>query len=387
MPTIKDPQKIADREAEKDLLKQNKTTRTKKQPNIEPMAEIKTDTTQTTTTTTEPAKTETTTTNQTPAGSINEPAKTQSTGNGFKVFKGNMINRGYSTPKIDMSLANVDIPEASYGHVKPETAQNAAQNLEKTISQANTTNTPPLHQQINEQTGFNQLPTAEQNAAASLSVELLFEGYDGLHAAARWFIKPSKDKLQQMTAENKINLDKIIVPETATQDALTVGLLVDQVCVQVDREIVVKPEFKDKIRAPLERLCAKYGLGASDAMFVGAMVAKDVATKGAMAYGLKKTLNQVLDIYSKQHINEFEIGQAAIRAHEDQLNKQNEAIANEQARKDKIAQEALAKQTDALVKKAEAERLKAEKEAEAANKKNNKNKKSSLANTEEKEIA
>lgn len=347
------------KEADK-LARQNNVTprKNKKEPMVD---NAQTNPETNNTTNTEPANTtpnvETTAANQTPAGSNSEPVTAKTTGN-YKAFAGKVINRSYSTPVIDPSLTGVEIPEANYGAPKVESAMSAADELKKNMN-ANPNQTP-LHQQMQQQTGFNALPTAEQNAAASLTADLILEGYDLAHIAARNFTKMPKEKLEEMHRENKINIGVLMIAPTAENpEGGTLLDVVEQINDTVEKTIVVSEEFKTKVRPPLERLCAKYGLGTGDAVYVAGLFIKDAGQKAMVCFGIKKSINQLIAHQSKQYIDIYNEAQKMVQLE----NEKKEAMLRAETAKQNA-------EADALERSLQKKRAADEYAAEKANKKN-----------------
>lgn len=300
MPKIKDPEKIKARDAFKEERTADTRPYTKKTTTTMPEIENNQNATTTNTETTNVTETTQQTTEQ---------ANTSGGGDGFikpyKPYTGDMIEREYSTPKVNMALADMIIPEADYGAAQTQPQIDPVELLNKKPAST----APPLHTQMQEQTGFNKLPTAEQNAASALSADLVLEGYDMAHSFAKGFVKVSKEKLQGMAAENKINPARVVVPESMGQEQVTLEEMVNELNTSVDQILVVTDDFKEKVRPPLTRVLAKYGLGTSDEVFLIGMFGKDIATKSIQCVGIKKVLNQVLGVYSKEHVELYAMAQ------------------------------------------------------------------------------
>ncbi len=377
---------LSAKELDKLERKNNVTPRkNKKEPmvdNVQTNTETNNTTTNTNPATTTPNVETTATTHQTPAGSNSEPI-TAKTNNGFNPYKGKVINRSYSTPVIDPSLTGVEIPEANYGPAKVESAMSAADELKKNMN-ANPNQTP-LHQQMQQQTGFNALPTPEQNAAASLTADLILEGYDLAHIAARNFTKMPKEKLEEMHRENKINIGVLMIAPTAENpEGGTLLDVVEQINDTVEKTIVVSEEFKTKVRPPLERLCAKYGLGTGDAVYVAGLFIKDAGQKAMVCFGIKKSINQLIAHQSKQYVDIYNEAQKLVQLE----NEKKEAMLRAETAKQNAEADAAER---ALQKKRAADEYAAEK----ANKKNKidltdkskKPTKSTLASSEESAVS
>jgi hypothetical protein len=235
------------------------------------------------------------------AQSTQNTATTGKTGSGFKVFNGTVKHRDYSTPKIDISLANTEIPEANNGVNVIAQAPDAQTLLNKNA----TTPAAPLNQQMQEQTGFNQLTPGEQQQSAAMAVDIALGAYDKLHMVARYMAKVSDTKMQEMERKGEIDTNMVVVPPSpeTNNEPITIRGFVSQINSDIDREIVVSEDFKTAVRPAMERMAAKYGIGATDGVYLAYKFSEDIATKGAICYQFKKTVNQVIKDFSDHHMS------------------------------------------------------------------------------------
>ena len=274
--------------------------------------------------TTEPVKTETVVAPTTQSGGDTNVSLDK---NVYRAFSGNVKQRDYSTVKLDPNLASREIPEVE-GIGGGAAAQPDAQKLLDTPTKP--AETQNLAQQMQEQTGANQLSPAEQDQAATMAVDVALGFYDKLHWVMRSVGKISDRRLNKMRLNNEIDLNVEIAPETEESDSLSLGGFVKQINEDIDKTIVVSEEFKAAVRPPMERLAKKYGIGIGDGTYLAIKFGEDIAVKGAIMIGLRNTVNDVITHHSK-------IYKDAYAAHMEQVRKVAEAEARAAAAEKKAA--------------------------------------------------
>lgn len=134
-------------------------------------------------------------------------------------------------------------------------------------------------------------PEEIQTAAEQL-VKMMLKGYEKLHGLGRWYGKVDQSELQSLHMKGKIDMAHEL---PVGKNTITVGDFFKDFNTGIDETIVVTDEFKEAITPPLVRICIKRGWSLGDEMFVGMLVAEDLATKVSMLVGLKKSANMVLE--------------------------------------------------------------------------------------------
>jgi hypothetical protein len=231
------------------------------------------------------------------------PAPTDAPETKYNTFHGTPEQRMYSTPKIDLSLADTVIPEVKTTEGPPTVDANTILNQQPTQTinpdaNADATHSQPsaannLAQEVKQQTNFNTLSPLEQKQGTELSAEIVINTYDALHAFVRKSIKVPKETLLTKHNEGKIDVNDIFVPAEHSPDGNPISNLqfYDSFNIQVDQEFIVTEEFKNKVRPPLQRLAQKYGLAASDEVYLGVAFGMDIVQKGIMVKQFKSIVN------------------------------------------------------------------------------------------------
>lgn len=298
------PEQLAQREAEKAALKANKRPYNKK--TITPMetGETNQNNANSNVSSSEVDNNKNASTETTASTVDNNPehnssgsgssASEQQLKTGYRAFTGKVKHRDYSTPQIDETLRNTVIPESNFGPSQNQQTANVKDLLNKKPNET------PLTQKIGDTTGFNQLEGKEKAEASGMAADLVFEGYDLLHFGGRQLLKINEEKLKERQRKNEVNLAIVIeVDDQGNQNTLLD--FVQQINSDIDKEIVVTDDFKNKVRAPLERVLAKSGLGVSDGMYVAGMFAKDAVQKAAIGIGIRKSCLSVIEQFADHH--------------------------------------------------------------------------------------
>lgn len=140
----------------------------------------------------------------------------------------------------------------------------------------------------------------EQRTQAEQTVQALLKIYDKAHGLGRWAAKVDNDKLLQLHTAGKIDLDMEL---PIGEKRVKVREFFAQYNAGIDEVIVVTDEFRQDITPPLVRIALKRGWLLSDEIYVGMLVAEDLATKVSMMVGLKKSANLVLEAVAEMKKN------------------------------------------------------------------------------------
>lgn len=279
---------------------------------------------------------------------VNTEEKTTNTGSGdnsnfqpqtgWKPFGGNKIERDYSTPKIDQNLLNTPIPEVDITSQTP-TTETSTDILKKPITDTNVSG-PGTVQPTQKPaeikpivSDWNTLSPDEQKNAAAQTTDMVLGVYDKLHYFGRLAIKVDDEEIIEAHNDDLIDMRAPTVEnDEDPEKEVSIQDFWKDFNKQVDERFVVSDQFKAAVRPPMERLCMKYGLGASDGIFLAFKFGEDAATKIAMLVGFKKTVNSMKEHFEKQH-SKFK------------------AAVDKEVRKQRADEEAAQKQMDALNKK------------------------------------
>lgn len=233
----------------------------------------------------------------------------------YNGFHGSKETRIYSTPTIDMSLVNVDIPEVKMEQAPPPTHEQHQSTLNdapplQTPQEPTGTHSQPsainnLAQDVKQQTHFNTLSPLEQKQGTEMSAEIVISAYEGLHNLVRKSITVSRETLITKHQEGKIDVNEIFIPAESSPDGNPITNLqfYDSFNTQVNQEFIVTNDFKDKVRPPLQRLAQKFGLAASDEVYVAVAFGTDILQKGIMFKQFKSVVNDSIKAMEESFSN------------------------------------------------------------------------------------
>lgn len=248
-----------------------------------------------------------TTTNSTTNTSSTSSQTVEKTGDGgakqWNPMKGKRIHRDYSTPIIDQNLTQ-EIPEVNIDS-SPNPNPNPGDVLNKPLEDAEKgtgTNTPAPQKPTPVNSEWNTMSPAEQQTAAELTTEMVLGVYDKLHYFGRLYIKVDEQEIIELHNEDKLDMnDPVMESDDDPDKEITIKEFWEDFNKQVDERFIVTEGFKDAVRPAMIRMCLKYGLGASDGLFLAFKFGEDLATKVAMMVGFKKTVNQMQEHFMKRH--------------------------------------------------------------------------------------
>lgn len=135
------------------------------------------------------------------------------------------------------------------------------------------------------------LTPEEQQTQAAQTVAALIKMYEKMHGVGRWMAKKDPAELLQMHMKGEINLNRQL---PLGDKVIQVKDFFNQYNNGIDEAICVDQEFKDNITPPLTRIAIKRKWFLGDELYVGMLVAEDLATKASLLIGLTKSANLVL---------------------------------------------------------------------------------------------
>ncbi len=218
----------------------------------------------------------------------------------FKPWAGKRVEREYSSPKIDLTLANIEIPEAPTATTN--SSASAHDSLRKPI---NPQPQPTTAQTISQNMGTSQLNPLEQKESAERAVEGAISLYEQGWSWGRMAVKVSENDLAKRHRENKLDMHGMFLPPHADPRGRgqTIKEFFEDYNKQVDSRLIVTEEFKNKVRPPAIRIFQKFGIGLSDEKYLAGIVIQDIIEKGSMIYQLKTVVNSAFAFAEQNHQN------------------------------------------------------------------------------------
>lgn len=238
------------------------------------------------------ATAETTPTNEPKVEAVQE-IKEDSTFGAFNPLEENVIQRDYSNPPVDHQLTG-DIEEPIF--VPPS--------YDQVIERDNEFNggggTEPENPFVNPNPAVNVLDEKDQQIACEMLVDTMLEGYEQLHEIGKYVAKADEAELVEKQMQGKIDLNSQRVPISEDGRSVTLGEFVQTYNGQVDEALTYDKAFGNKVRPAMVRLFTKNGWGMSDGQYLGFMFGKDLVTKAAMIYQMKKAFGFTISMMEKQ---------------------------------------------------------------------------------------
>jgi hypothetical protein len=227
--------------------------------------------------------------------SINETNDLTGTNAGFNPFNENVVQRDYSTPPIANQITE-EIEEPSfrppnYDDIMADRSNNESFNNESQ-------NTNPFD---NPNPALNNLDSADQKIGCEMLVDTCLDAYEQLHSLAQWYVKVDEEELLEKQLEGKIHLQDQLIPISEDGTEVPLGEFINTFNEQCTEALAYDKSFSEKVRPAMIRVFMKNGWGLTDGQFLGVAFGKDIVTKTAIVYSLKKTLSSTMMMIEKQY--------------------------------------------------------------------------------------
>lgn len=198
---------------------------------------------------------------------------------------------------------------------------------------------PPPHIPLAGNPQLAAASSADVHTAAVSAADGLIDAYEGLHEIAKQFLKVSDEDLLQHYEDEKFT------PQTTISigedgEPISVVALTHSFNAGVDEVMVVTPEFKEKVKPVLVRVCEKRGFGFTDEELLMELVFKDVAVKGVSFFKMRGQINGAFAFMQKNYEKQRKMG-ATISEQEKKMQEQ-ERIINQMRKKAEEAERAAA---------------------------------------------
>lgn len=139
---------------------------------------------------------------------------------------------------------------------------------------------------------YSELDGKEKTMGAEMMAEMTLDIYEKGCGFLGKIPEISEDKLDTLIAEGEIDPNIQLPTESG-------NLGVKDFAVEYNNSIKdafeVSDDFKEKVRPPLIRVFKKRGIGMTDEQLLAYYFVTDLGTKGAQAFMLRKTANNILD--------------------------------------------------------------------------------------------
>lgn len=217
------------------------------------------------------------------------------TSGGFNPFNENVVQRDYSTPPIANQITD-EIEEPTFR--PPNYDDIMADRVNNESFDNESLNQNPFD---NPNPALNNLDSADQKIACEMLVDTCLDAYEQLHTLAQWYVKVDEEELLEKQLEGKIHLQDQEIPISEDGTSVPLGEFINTYNDQCVEALTYDKSFTDKVRPAMVRTFMKNGWGLTDAQFLGVAFGKDIVTKTAIVYSLKKTLSSTMMMIEKQY--------------------------------------------------------------------------------------
>ncbi len=205
----------------------------------------------------------------------------------FNPFAQNVIEREYATPKVAQGIVE-DLEEPVFEQRNPfeERREQEQQDEPHPFEDGN----PAL----------NDLDFQDKKIACESLVDTCLDTYEQLHSVAQNFVQVDESEMMQKQMDGEIDLSmEIPVDEQGT--TMSVMDFVQQYNEQSKEALQYDKEFGYKVRPAMLRVFMKKGWGMTDEQFLMYAFGKDLLTKTAIVFSLKKTMNNTFELLKKSY--------------------------------------------------------------------------------------
>ncbi len=205
----------------------------------------------------------------------------------FNPFAQNVVEREYATPKVASGVID-DLEEPIFNQTNPFEERMQQEQQEQ----------PHIFQDGNP--ALNDLDFQDKKIACESLVDTALDTYEQLHAVAQNYIQVDEAEMIQKQQDGEIDLAmQIPVDEQGT--SMSVMDFVQQYNEQSKDALKYDKDFGYKVRPAMLRVFMKKGWGMTDEQFLMYAFGKDLLTKTAIVFSLKKTMNNTFELLKKSY--------------------------------------------------------------------------------------
>jgi hypothetical protein len=210
----------------------------------------------------------------------------------FNPFAQNVVEREYATPKVASGIID-DLDEPIFEQKNPFEERTNEEHIEES------------HPFADGNPALNDLDFQDKKIACESLVDTALDTYEQLHQVAQNFVQVSEAELLQKQQDGEIDLG-MEIPIDEQGSTMSVLDFVQQYNEQSKDALQYDKEFGYKVRPAMLRVFMKKGWGMTDEQFLMYAFGKDLMTKSAIVFSLKKTMNSTLQIIAKTSIQNQE---------------------------------------------------------------------------------
>tara|TARA_B100001057_G_scaffold497146_1_gene600520 strand:+ start:5915 stop:7060 length:1146 start_codon:yes stop_codon:yes gene_type:complete len=214
-----------------------------------------------------------------------EPFTMDGTLGDFNPFAQNVVEREYATPKVAQGIVE-DLEEPTFEQKNPFDERREQENQ------------PPPHPFEEGNPALHDMDFQDKKIACESLVDTCLDTYEQLHSIAQNFVQVDEAELMQKQMDGEIDL-AMDIPVDEQGTTMSVMDFVQQYNEQSKEALQYDKEFGYKVRPAMLRVFMKKGWGMTDEQFLMYAFGKDLLTKTAIVFSLKKTMNNTFDLLKK----------------------------------------------------------------------------------------
>lgn len=188
-------------------------------------------------------------------------------------------NRSYTNHKVDPNEANFILEEPTFE--RPNMLEMDAEEQENIASEPKSANPT-----------YSQLDGKEKTMGAEMMADMTLDIYEKGCFYIGKIPEISEAKLDKLIGEGEIDADIRLQTEAGAVPIKEFALEYND---SIKEAFQVSEDFKEKVRPPLIRVFKKRGIGMTDEQLLAYYFVTDLGAKGAQAFMLKRTANNIID--------------------------------------------------------------------------------------------
>lgn len=155
---------------------------------------------------------------------------------------------------------------------------------------------------------MNDMPRAEKEKSAAQLADTILGGYEMLHHFGKKIGKFPEEKLVKSIQDGEID-PTLQLPIDSEGTTATVQEYVEMHNENIEEIISYDSEWGAEVKPILTRVLAKRNWGMTDEQALAALFVKDLGTKSAMLFSMKKSVNMVLGAYASMSAQNSQVHQ------------------------------------------------------------------------------
>jgi len=215
-------------------------------------------------------------------------------------------------PNSDYNPLGTNVDEKNY--MKKPDIPNAPEEVIEPIFNMSTVNPVEAAQKVEASTtqilpsnsALNEMDPAGKRMAAEQLVDLVLKGYSRLLDLGKWYVRVDKEEIMELQMEGKNSPSFTLPMDDTGKVQITLEEYVTTFNTQSNEALSVSQDFITKVREPMIRICIKKGWGVTDEEYLIYLWGEELAVKGSMIVGFKRSMNKTITLWTKLYYTHTE---------------------------------------------------------------------------------